>query len=334
MQQTQTFREPVQAPARARFPAFPASWYLFCHTNELRRGPLSKDFLGGRLVAFRTESGRVAVLDARCSHLGADLGRGVVVGETIQCPYHHWRYGVDGRCSRIPTSQIIPDSACQVSYPVTVRHGFVFVFNGHEALFPMPFFFGESPDDFAPGRLFHFHANCPWYLVAGNGFDASHYRAVHDRVVIGDLTVDCPDTFARRIRYRAAITGDGTADRLLRRFVGETVDVSITSWAGPTFLVTARYRRACSTILIITRPVNDRETQTDVLVYAPRPSSLAARLLAPVGLRLRRYFTHAFMNKDFERLDGLQYNPHSLIESDREMIEFFDWTVSLPQTRN
>src|SRR5439155_18370363 len=70
-------------PAEARFPAYPATWYLFGHRDELRRGPVSKDLLGRRLVAFRTGAGRAAVLDARCAHLGADLGRGRVVGDGI-----------------------------------------------------------------------------------------------------------------------------------------------------------------------------------------------------------------------------------------------------------
>ena len=90
----------VEAPAAEQFPTYPVAWYLFGESRELGEKPLSKDLLGRRLVAFRTASGSVAVLDARCSHLRADLGNGCVVGETVQCPYHHWRYGADG-CFRI-----------------------------------------------------------------------------------------------------------------------------------------------------------------------------------------------------------------------------------------
>src|SRR5207245_1715854 len=61
------------APDAERFPAYPVSWYLFGPSRQLRRGPVSRDVLGRRLVAWRTASGRAVVLDARCSHLGADL---------------------------------------------------------------------------------------------------------------------------------------------------------------------------------------------------------------------------------------------------------------------
>jgi 3-ketosteroid 9alpha-monooxygenase subunit A len=35
-------------------------------------------------------------MDARCAHMGADLGCGRIAGDEIVCPYHNWRYGPDG----------------------------------------------------------------------------------------------------------------------------------------------------------------------------------------------------------------------------------------------
>src|ERR1035438_7132902 len=81
-----------KAPPASAFPTHPAAWYLFCHSDNLRDGPSSKRILGRDLVAFRPAGGKATVLDARCSHLGADLGCGEVVGENIQCPYHHWQF--------------------------------------------------------------------------------------------------------------------------------------------------------------------------------------------------------------------------------------------------
>src|SRR6185503_16292982 len=85
-----------QAPPATRFPAYPASWYLFGRASDLRDKPVPKRMLGRDLVAYRAASGRVAVLDARCSHLGANLGYGRVTGEHIECPFHGWKYGADG----------------------------------------------------------------------------------------------------------------------------------------------------------------------------------------------------------------------------------------------
>src|SRR5262245_19652127 len=106
-----------QAPLPEQFPAYPVSWYVFCASRDLRRGPTSRDLCGRRMVAYRTDGGRACVLDAHCSHLGADLGRGCVVGEAIRCPFHHWEYGPDGECTRIPVTSEIPTTARQAAYP-------------------------------------------------------------------------------------------------------------------------------------------------------------------------------------------------------------------------
>ena len=190
----------LQPPARDAFPAFPVSWYLFGNSDEVRRGPVSRALLGRRLVAYRTESGRVVVLDARCSHLGADLGKGRVVGEALQCPFHHWEYGPDGCCTHIPAQADVPVFAQQACYPIVERHGYVFFFNGPKPLFDLPFFPDCRPEDFGSARPFGTVLDCPWYMVPANAFDLQHFRAAHDRQLISEPAIECPAPFARRNR--------------------------------------------------------------------------------------------------------------------------------------
>jgi nitrite reductase/ring-hydroxylating ferredoxin subunit len=321
----------VLAPPGDCFPAYPATWYLFCRSRALRGRPVSQDMLGRRLVGFRGVSGRVAVLEARCAHLGADLGRGRVAGDSIQCPFHHWEYGPDGRCTRIPTAAEIPEFARQMAYPVVERHGFVFFFNGWAPLFPLPFFFDCRPEEFVAGRPFRFTADCSWFMLAANGFDEEHFRAVHDRTLTGPAEVDCPGRFVRRMRYHARVTGNSIFDRLIRWFLGGEVDVSITSWGGPLILVTGYFRRARSYILIATRPLEDGQTFVEVVVFAPRSRRLLGWASQPVNLWARRLFTRGFMRDDIDRLGGVRYNPAGLIASDRLMIDFFQWAAALPR---
>src|SRR5689334_23634300 len=41
-----------------------------------------------------------------CPHLGAHLGiGGTVVGDSIKCPFHAWRFGGDGACVDVPRSE-------------------------------------------------------------------------------------------------------------------------------------------------------------------------------------------------------------------------------------
>jgi nitrite reductase/ring-hydroxylating ferredoxin subunit len=286
--------------------------------------------LGRQLVAFRTASGRVVVMDGRCCHLGADLGRGRVVGESIRCPFHHWEYGPDGACTRIPAQARIPATARQAVYPTVERHGYVFLFNGPEPLFPLPFFCDARHEDFLAGRPFRFVADCSWYMLAANGFDAEHFESVHDRTLLGPPAVDCPAPYARRMRYRALVTGRSIFDRLLRPLAGRQVEVTITNWGGPLILVTGFFQRARSYMIIATQPLEGEKTLVEVIVFAPRSRFATLRLLQSFGILVRRWFTRGFMADDVKLLGGIRYNPDSLIASDQFLLEYFQWAAGLP----
>src|SRR4051812_16851094 len=251
------------------FPAHPASWYLFCRASDLVR-PLSKRILGRSLVAFRAQSGKVTVLAAHCSHMGADLGCGNVIGESIRCPFHNWKYGTDGVCRHIPGATTIPAFARQTSYPVAERHGYVFFFNGPEPLFPLPFFFGSAPEDFSAGRIFSYVSDCTWFVNAAHGFDTQHFDAVHDRKLTAPPQIDCPAPFARRNRYRAEIVGRTSLDKLLKTFAGRTVKITITNWGGTFVAITGDFERAQSRFLIITQPLDGGKTLCEGIAFAPR----------------------------------------------------------------
>lgn len=320
-------------PRRESFPAYPATWYRFGAARELAR-PVSKRLLGRQLVGFRTAAGHVAVLAANCAHLGADLGCGRVVGETIQCPFHHWSYGVDGRCRHIPGTTTIPPFARQAVFPAVERHGQVFFFNGPEALFPLPFFPEENPADFVAADVFSYESDCNWYTNAAHGFDTQHFAAVHERRLLGPPLIDCPEPFARRNTYRAEVLERTRLDRVLRRVAGRHVEISITNWGGAFVVITGRFDRATSRFIITTRPLEQGGTQCEGIVYAPRSRNAVTRaLVQPIALRLRRWFTRGYVCGEAEHLRGTDYNPATLIDADRDMVEFFHWVTALPQSR-
>jgi 3-ketosteroid 9alpha-monooxygenase subunit A len=90
---------------------FATGWYQIGYSAEIRPGDLQPaKWLNQDLVMYRTETGRLVVLDAYCPHMGAHLGHrgefgGRVCGENIECPWHGWQWSPDGRNVRIPYAE-------------------------------------------------------------------------------------------------------------------------------------------------------------------------------------------------------------------------------------
>ena len=313
-----------RAPSPDLFAQYPASWYLFGASRELARGPVSKPMLGRQLVAFRGESGALAVMDARCSHMGADLGCGRIDGDAVVCPYHNWRYGADGICTSAPGVAQPPRFARQRTFPAVERHGCVFFFNGPEPLFPLPFFLGENADGYAAGRAFSYVADCPWFVNSAHAFDRQHFDAVHDRRLLAPPEIDCPAPFARRNRYRAEVLGRTPLDRVLRLGAGRIVGISLTVWGGTFVCITGDFGRARSRFFMITRPLENGHTLCEGLVFAPRPAN-------PLALAVRRFFTHGYLADEARKLRGTRYDAARFVEADADMIDYFHWLVALPQ---
>jgi aminopyrrolnitrin oxygenase len=323
-----------QAPAMDCFPRFPRSWYFFGASHELQRRPVSRDLLGRRLVGYRTASGQVVLMQARCCHLGADLGKGRVVGDHLQCPFHHWEYGPDGRCMHIPAQSTIPSFARQTCFPVVERHGFVFFFNAPEPLFPLPFFPDCRPEDFRAARPFKHKLACPWFMVGANAFDLQHFRAAHDRRLDGRARVENPGPFCRRATGSFVVAGSSVRDWLTRLFAGTRVTMSITDWCGNLMFTTATFRRTTSYGMVITEPLADGGVLVRVIVFTRRSQSVLGRCCRdPLRLEIRRYFIQKFLSADAELLGDARYQPLGLIDCDRDLAAYWCWLAEVSHGR-
>ncbi|HET9444725.1 MAG TPA: Rieske (2Fe-2S) protein, partial [Steroidobacteraceae bacterium] len=154
------------------------SWFAVCTSAELAAGAvLGKDFLGGRVVVYRGADGVARVKSAYCLHLGADLSKGSVEGNDLRCPFHHWAYGVDGRCKRTGVGDPAPPGARLFSFPTREKYGVVFAFNGIEPLFEL------ADLDIPSGRTIVKVSSMPmraepWTFCA-NVPDFQHFIGVH-----------------------------------------------------------------------------------------------------------------------------------------------------------
>ena len=162
-------------------PPFPVGWFAVGQAAALAPGGiLERDFLGERIVAFRTASGRPAVLSAHCPHLGANLARGgTVVDESIRCPFHSLRWDPDGACvgSEYPGA---PDYPVRTrAYPTIERFGFLFAW--HDPAGGAPTY--DIPDldlsDWTEPIVTTIPIAAHVETIHENGVDTVHFGIVH-----------------------------------------------------------------------------------------------------------------------------------------------------------
>lgn len=198
--------------------------------------------LGQDLVLFRDASGRYGLLDRPCPHRGADLAYARHEGDGIRCPFHGWKFDVDGRCLETPAEPPGRDLCShgrQRAHPVQVRAGIVWAWLGPEGSTPAALpafdcFAAPATHSFAFKGLWH----CNWLQAVEIGIDPAHTSFLHR--VLNDEPLD--GAYGRQFRNASAGDVDGERwpmTRIMREFAQP--DISFEPVAdGLTRIVTRR----------------------------------------------------------------------------------------------
>lgn len=170
------------------------TWYSAGWSHELSAKPLQRKILGRELVLFRDSAGKAVALDATCPHRGANLAMGRIVDGEVECPFHGWRFGGDGRCTRIPSQPCtfkIPPRAAVRSYELREQQGFLWIWISSDPIETPP----PSYDFFEPSagmrRVFDVAdlANGPFVSAVENAIDNSHPPFIHPGTLAGEPVI-------------------------------------------------------------------------------------------------------------------------------------------------
>jgi vanillate O-demethylase monooxygenase subunit len=167
-------------------------WYVVGFSGDLGGAPVARTVCGRPIVLFRTASGRAAALEDRCGHRAAPLSRGVCAGETIRCPYHGLEYDRDGRCTRVPSQEHIPDTLHVRAYPLVERDAVLWLWPGEPA---------RADPRAIVSQAYHEDSAWAWnhgmlevaaeqQLVVDNLLDLSHLQYVHQGTLGGNPEED------------------------------------------------------------------------------------------------------------------------------------------------
>lgn len=300
-------------------PRVARAWYIACASSELARDPISRTVLGIPLVLFRDSAGKPTALLDRCAHRNVPLSLGRVLGDRLECRYHGWQYGPDGRCAKIPglCSDAGAEGRVVPRFAAVESDRFVWVY--------------ASPDLDPPDRPFAIpvlgegaveirrvvDVECPLHPALENALDVPHTAVLHRGLFRGSREL-------RRIRVRVARTPEGVQAEYLGEPRPEGIAAKILAPTGGIVSHVDRFilpsiaqveyglgPEVRFLVNSICTPVDDSLTRIHaVITFRTRlPGWLVKALLGPVATRIFRQdaFILKEQAKSLRRFGGEYY---------------------------
>jgi len=224
---------------------FARGWYLVDWSTELRPGEVKPlRYFGKDYVLYRGDNGQATLLDAHCPHLGAHLGYGGrVEGNEIVCPFHAWRFGPMGRCTKVPYASRIPPRAAVRAHGLQEHSGMILAHFGPEGIEPsyeVPAI--EEMNDPAWTPLQHAQIGIATHPreVIENIADYAHFLPVH-KTLIDDFKViiDGPRATQHSIGRGHNLEGDPIPVVSVATYHGPAIQFTRLQWAYDMVLINA-----------------------------------------------------------------------------------------------
>ena len=159
-------------------------WIPVVCSDEVEGGGRVKRvaLLGERLIAHRTPDGVPGLVGEFCPHRGASLYFGRNESGGMRCPYHGWKFGLDGQCVDMPSEppeSAFPAKVCHVAYPCQDRGGMLWAYMGPAGTAPplpaLEWTLLPQSHTFISKRV----QECNWFQAMEGGIDSSHISFLH-----------------------------------------------------------------------------------------------------------------------------------------------------------
>lgn len=242
---------------------FATMWIAAGRADELaQRGAfMRRDVAGASVLIVRGIDDRIRAFHNVCRHRGTQLcsDAGGVLPGSIQCPYHAWTYGLDGRLLAAPQMDAV-DGFDRADYPLRsvacdMWDGHAFI-NLSDTPAPLASQLGDLPRRFAPWRMqelrvhhrIEYDVAANWKLIVQNYNECLHCPAIHPLLnqmhhYLGAENVPSTDTYCGgAMGFKQGVETLSTDGKLRRRYLPglQATDRALVNYFAiyPNFLLT------------------------------------------------------------------------------------------------
>lgn len=272
--------------------------------------------LGEPVLLVRGQDGEVRCLANVCAHRGVEVAFGTGNKRVLNCPFHGWTYGLDGRLVGAPhmkEAENFDTKNCRLP-PIHchIWKGWIFI-NFEKEPVPFAAYINTFEDDFGyiPQEKYRLavktigEVECNWKLLVENLIDFYHVNVVHVTTNGRAFTKDAFEFSPRDGGGYAAFYNSGPSTPSGKPIFGRAPwfedkpdDFSTTGLLPPNFTFFARV--------------------DTVHPYATWPLSPTRSQLIVYTLLPERFFDEP----DFdERVEGYRENQKQVLNEDRQMLE-------------
>lgn len=210
-------------------------WYVAAWDHEIGRHTLLRRILLNEpVVLYRSEHGTPIALEDRCCHRQAQLSKGQLIGDEIECPYHGFRYDSRGKCTLIPGQDTIPHDARVRAYPTVERDRFIWIWMGDPSKANPDdiedFHWMDDPHWLGRGERLDLEAN--YFFLVENLLDLSHLSYVHRTTLGTERVAETPMSWeetTRGVRVTRWIM-DSPAPPFFQKAGGFSPDQNVDRW--------------------------------------------------------------------------------------------------------
>lgn len=164
-------------------------WHPITSVEDLEREEVMPvRLLGENLVLFKTNTGKLGLVQERCPHRSTSLAYGIPDDDGLRCPYHGWMFDSQGACIEQPFDDIEnPDSTFKDkirvdAYPVEALGGLVWVYMGPLPAPLLPRWDLLVRDDLDRSIGFT-ELPCNWLQCMENSLDPVHFEWLHANLI-------------------------------------------------------------------------------------------------------------------------------------------------------